>query len=133
MEEFNFTDKELKEYFSLQYRGKYYVALKREVALVLRKKGYTQRRVSEIMYKAKNHSTVTHIVDDNKYMVQPFSQHVKENMVEWIQSGLYPKSVVKQYDYVQEVEMKLVSREEIEVVKSRIRLKNISKFCDLVV
>lgn len=84
-------DEQLKDYFSLKYRGRYYVQMKVIAARVLRDKGYSLPKIATILLNdSRRHETIWHYL--NSYQDTDQKELIELNFERWIQLGLYPMS-----------------------------------------
>ena len=84
-------DEQLKDYFSLKYRGRYYVQMKVIAARVLRDKGYSLPKIATILLNdSRRHETIWHYL--NSYHDTDQKELIELNFERWISLGLYPMS-----------------------------------------
>jgi predicted transcriptional regulator len=97
------TNEDIKAYFNgaKQYRGIYFIEMKRQLVEMLVKQGLRQREICQLLKLSTSmisiHKNRTLPLDDKSVEL------IKENKDAWIKEGLYPKSksIITSKDYHQ--------------------------------
>ena len=86
------TIEQIQHYFKKKYRGRFYVDMKRLVALGLREQGFTLEKIAKIVYKnKKRHCSVFDGL--RKTNEKSINKKVENQFIDWIKNNKYPISV----------------------------------------
>lgn len=92
------THEDIRSYFNTakKYRGMWFVEMKRQLSIQLKKEGLKHREICE-MLKTSN-SMISILSNRTKALTEKDVIEVRNGMNEWIKKGLYPKSFCN-HDY----------------------------------
>lgn len=86
------TDRQLSSYLVHKSRSMYYVQLKKEWALILRKKGYTLQHIADvILHNRDKHDVIFHYL--NNHLDIPEADEIRENMFQWFEDKVIPLTI----------------------------------------
>lgn len=85
------TIEQIQHYFRKKYRGRFYVDMKRLVAVGLREQDFTLEKIAEIIYhNKKRHCSVLDGL--RKTNEKSINKKVEKQFIDWIKNNKYPVS-----------------------------------------